>query len=163
MLHSAARLAAQSLDLDFTPTADWDQETRIQYVRRLAGIILQYPQSFTPETLASASIITRQNFTAMQLDDYVNAAPDGAPSLAKAAIDAAFDEGMAPALANVQTLANGIFNVIGSVGRIGTNLGQTGERIAETSASGWLLPVAVVAVVALIAINASKEVRRAVS
>lgn len=159
-LGSASRLAAQALNLDLLPPSSWAQDERIAYVIGLANRILQYPAQFDADTLAGARSVLGQNFNRMALDDYINAGPDGSASVMKSLFDGAF-EGLNFGFSSTASLGKGAFNLISRTGNVLTNTGSALDTATATAGNSWLVPVAVVAFLALLATDAVRSVRRA--
>lgn len=161
-LGTATRLSLNALNLYSARSSDWSQAERIAFVQRLAQTILTYPAEFNAGTIYTANAVLGQNFGAMQFDEYYSTGPDGSPSLLKSFVDTGFDAALDMG-ADVAVVGRGAVKLLASVGRVAENVGQAGEQASATAGGGWLLPAAVIAVVALLTLTAAKEVRRAVS
>ena len=71
-LATAKRNALASLSLGDSSNLTFEE--RVAYNKSLASEILKYPQSFTPETLASAQIVAGKVYGAMESFDLLDAA-----------------------------------------------------------------------------------------
>lgn len=158
MLGSAAQLTAIDLNLDMIPAGDWDQDSRVAYVHALAQRILATPNSFLPSTVASASAILGSNLSGMSLGNYVTESPDGSAAIQKIFVDELGDHVLAAGGA-FSDLGNGVLNVISRSGAILSNLGTAGENASKAAGYGWVMPAAVIAVLGLVVVQASRETR----
>jgi hypothetical protein len=71
-LATAKRNALASLSL--ADSSNLTFEERVAYNKALAAEILKYPQSFTPETVASAQIVSGKVYGALESFDLLDAA-----------------------------------------------------------------------------------------
>lgn len=163
-LGSATRLVLMDLGLDGTPPSEWSHDNRLSFIRALANKILQYPAQFDAQTLNSASVVLGQNFDGMTLDDFVNTAPDGQASVAKIFVDSLGDNvfSIASSPAAIGGAAVGLVNKVAS---IASDLGDTAARLAAAANKGsesisWLLPVGLIALIAIVALNTEERYER---
>lgn len=155
-LGSASNLVAINLGLDGVPASSWSQDQRISFITGLSNTILQYPQSFSDASIASAQSVLGQNMNGMTLDDFVSSSPDGSATLQSAFVDTLADSVLSTgaSIASIGTGAAALLNNLGSaVGNISTGVANA------SNLSSWLVPVAAVAFVALFVMNSEKKVR----
>jgi len=163
-LGSATQLVAIGMNLDQTPPSEWSQGDHVAFVRALANKILQYPAQFDAQTLNSATVILGQNFNGMMLDDFVNAAPDGQASVAKIFVDS-FADGLLGGAQSVANVGTGAINLVNKVASVATNVGDAAANLAQaannaSSSTSWLLPIGLIALVAILALNTEERYER---
>ncbi len=163
-LGSATNVVAHEMGLDQAPPSEWSQGEHVAFIRALANKILQYPAQFDAQTLNSATVILGQNFNGMLLDDFVNSAPDGSASVAKIFIDSLGD-GIFSVAQSPANLGAGAVALVNKVANIASNVGDAADRLAAAAADSskslsWLLPVGLIALVAILALNTEERYER---
>lgn len=161
-LNVTADYTADFLGLGGVAVSDYTQDERIAYLKMFAQMILQQPDAYSDVSISVAKQILGQNQQGMSLDDFINAGPDGSASIAKVFIDSIWDTGLGMGQA-AASVGNGVVKLVNNAGATLGNASAAVAKAAETAAAGWVIPLAVFSIIAILAINSAKEVRRAVS
>ncbi len=157
----AAYYAAEGLGLLDVPPSAWTQSERIAYIQTLAREILSQPAAFTAQSVSTANYVLGQSGAALELQNYVTESPDGSAALTKIFVDE-FGDQVLSAGADVANLGRGALNLIRRAGNVASNVGESAEKVSGTIAFGWVASVAVIAIVGLLVVQSSREIRGAV-
>lgn len=156
-----AWLAAEEKDilgLADKPAAYWTATERQDYLYALASDIVSQPNSFSDATIASAQqIVYSQDVQpdAAALQGYDLAWADFAPI-----VNAVDSTNVGQVLGAV---GKGAQDLITAAGRVASNVASGATNLTATGSNASLLTIGLVAIVALLALNAASGVKKAVS
>lgn len=142
-LGSASRLAMYHLGLDLTPVAEWSDVDMVSYLEEFKNIILAHPESFNEQSMITAHYVDAKNMQDLLEPDWLNGEYQALRTMKYELQNSVFDAGD-----DLASLGRGALNLLGSVGRAGTNVGESAEK--ATGAASLLIPVIALAVLYII-------------
>lgn len=157
-LGSATQLAKQSIvsdtdgetTLDLIRNSDWSQVDRVNFIHQLSAVILQYPERFTPETLAYAQKIYSTNLGGLIEGN------DGAPSLASIFGSQLLDTTLGMG-SNIAVVGTSAINVLRNVAQSADNISVGVNKVTSTASSSSLAFIAMAGVILFVALFAAKS------